>query len=141
MTTENVAVTKEFLQKVVGFAEASNAMMKQAEESRASIRTAAEGAVDVLEKAGMLGGHDKQKLIDGIVNKPEMAVKLAAAIATEYEKKAKAAPAAPAQDKAEADVKAASIGAPAEPEKGAKPAQTGKTTRESDEVWNRGFNF
>ena len=51
---EKVAVSQEFLQKVVGFAEAANAMMKKAEDGRDTLRKAAEDAVDALEKAGRL---------------------------------------------------------------------------------------
>lgn len=86
MTKQKVEVSPEFLQKVVGFAEATNAMMKSAEDRRSTIREAAQNAVDVLEKAGKLEeGHDKEKLIQGFVSKPEMALKLAASLVKEGE--------------------------------------------------------
>ena len=144
MTTK--AVGPEFLQKVVGFAEATNVMMKQAEDQRASIREAAEGAVDELEKAGKLEeGQTREELIEGFVNKPEMALKLAASLVKEAKESQ-----SHEQKPAEGADKEASIGGAAEPEDPAARSAESKTaaalspavkTKQSDEVWNSGFGF
>lgn len=147
MTTEKVAVAPEFLQKVVGFAEATNAVLKEAEESKAELRKVATDAVDALEKAGKLNGQNKEDLVDGFVRQPGMALKLAASMANEMDKEAKGEHYDKSKKNKKKDMdkkdeymsdKEASIGRADEPEK--KPV-TGASGRESDEVWERGFGF
>lgn len=145
MTTEKVAVAPEFLQKVVGFAEATNAMLKQAEESKAELRKVASDAVDALEKAGKLGEHKKEDLIEGFVRQPSMALKLAASMAKEAEdygmpkkkERTEEEEEEGEDDDDEMEEKEASIGRAAELEAKARI----DSKRESDEVWERGFGF
>lgn len=169
MTTKVQAVSPEFLQKVVGFAEAANVMMKSAEDQRTAIREAAKDAVDVLEKAGKLeedqkSEEGKKKLIEGFVNDPSMALKLASSLVKEGEAFPGAAPpfkkkegegegekgGEEKKDEDEEAAKEASIGGAAESEDqtqreaetkaAAAPANVSRS-KESDEVWNKGFGF
>lgn len=163
MTKQKVEVSSEFLQKVVGFAEATNAMMKSAEDQRSAIHAAAKDAVDVLEKAGKLDeGHDKEQLIRGFVNKPEMALKLAASFVKESEgemkdgggekkKKDEGSDKSVTEGekkKQENEGEGGAIGSAAESEDATKRAaetqsapMTTTQRKESDEVWDKGFGF
>lgn len=129
--------TPDFLQKVVGLAAASNAMMEKSAADRAELRKAAEVAVTALEKAGKLGNFKKAEVIDGIVAKPAVALELLQKMAEEIpaflkdkEEKAK--------DKKE-EVPAV-MGAAAEDEKEKKSAH-GAGVRESDEIWDKGMGL
>jgi Mg-chelatase subunit ChlI len=133
-----VLVTPEFLQNVVGFATAANELMAKQASAETEIKTAAEKAVAALEKAGQLGGHKAEDLVAGIVAQPALALELitkmaedavVAKPAVEEKKKEKKAPAA--------EVPVA-FGAAAEPEKAPK---TASTSRESDDIWTKGFGF
>ena len=158
--SEQVTVSQDFLQKVVGFSEATNALMKSAEESREALRAAATEAVDALEKAGQLAeGTDKDKLIQGFVDKPEMALKLATSVTNEATEAAAQAAATATQKTAadaaegneEPSVAAASIGGAGESDDKTKraaelvagPAVPANMTgdKESDEVWDKGFGL
>lgn len=155
--SDPVTVSPEFLQKVVGLSEATNALLKEAEEGRTALREAATEAVDALEKAGQLQeGTDKAKLVEGFVKNPEMALKLATSVTNEaVEKAAAGTPAADAGGAAggtpgegEPAVSIGSVGESEDLTKRAAETNAGpvmpanmSAPKESDEVWNKGFGL
>ena len=135
-----ILVAPEFLQKVVGFAEATNAVLEKSAADREVIRKAASVAVDALEKANLLKGQKKADVVEGIVTQPHLALELLAKVAEETTAKPKVEQ--PAATKVAQDNKPVAMGAPAESEKSAKKSgAAGDGSRESDDIWDRGFNF
>lgn len=140
-----VQVTPEFLQNVVGFATATNELMAKQASAEVELKKAAEAAVVALEKAGSLGNSKKEDLVAGIVAQPALALELVTKLAEEkiakFEKKPEAkkeeAPAAIGEKKTDAPVE---LGAAAEGEKEASKKGS-SDSRESDDIWNKGFNF
>lgn len=128
-----ILVAPEFLQKVVGFAEATNAVLEKSAADREVLRKAASVAVDALDRAKLLKGQKKADVVEGIVAQPHLALELLAKVAEETTATKVAAPAVVA------DTKPIAMGAPAESEK--KSGAVGDGSRESDDVWDRGFNF
>ena len=126
--------TPDFLQKVVGLAAASNAMMEKSAAERVELRKAAEVAVTALEKAGKLGNFKKAEVIDGIVAKPAVALELLQKLAEEVP------PALKKEQEKKKEETPAAMGAAAEDEKEKKSAH-GNGVRESDEIWDKGMGL
>jgi DNA-directed RNA polymerase subunit F len=136
-------LNKDFLQKVVGFAEATNQMMKKAEDQRSVIRKEAEAAYETLKEAGKVDGDDKDAVIEGFVAHPEMALKLAAAAVkeagnVEVEVEAEVSTAKKKAEESEGEDQGLAIGGADEE---GKEAHVRPASRESDEVWEKGFGF
>jgi len=129
--------TPDFLQKVVGLAAASNALMEKSAADSAELRKAAEVAVAALENAGKLGQFKKAEVIDGIVAKPAVALELLQKLAEEIPAALKEHVKEKKEGKEEAP---AVMGAAAEPEK-EKTSAHGAGVRESDEIWDKGMGL
>jgi hypothetical protein len=129
-----ILATPDFLQKVVGLAAATNAVMEKSAADRAELRKAAEVAVNALEKAGKLGQFKKAEVIDGIVAKPAVALELLQKLAEDTKVEGKK------EEGKEKKEEPAPMGAAAESEKEKKSAH-GAGVRESDEIWDKGFGI
>jgi hypothetical protein len=139
-------VTTEFLNKTVGLAEATNAMMKAAADQRTALVKAATVAVSALEKAGYAKGQDNEKLVSGIAEKPELAVELVQKLAEDI-----AALKATKQAGAAQEEEHASVGSAAESEDHQKRAaelsaaagkgQGASANVNSNAIWDKGFGF
>lgn len=139
-----VLVTPEFLQKVVGFATAANELMAKQASAETELNTAAVKAVEALEKAGQLDGQKKEDLVAGIVAQPSLALELITKMAESsgkpFEAKPEVKPEVKAEDKKKAKAPAAEV--PVAFGAADKEASTKKAgSRESDDIWTKGFGF
>ncbi len=131
------SVTPEFLQKVIGFAEATNSLIKASEDQKAAITKVASAAVNALVKAGYAKDQKPESLAAGFANQPALAVELVQKLAEDI-----------VQLKTASKTEVAStVGAAAESENAtqrSKETHASKSAavagkKESDLVWERGF--
>ena len=134
--SNNVSMPAETVQNIIGFVEVNKDLLEKSAAQQEALREAASKTVDELVKRSFVEEGQREAVIEGFIEDPTKAMdiitKFAEDLTEAHEKQAQAV-----KEAQEASERTQPIGTPDIPE----TTKSASASRESDDLWNKGFGL